>query len=257
MRDPFTKTVRLGTVEIMRDAGVRRGHVPGACSVFCKIEFSADGRLSVSGVEGPLRNGDALGACGQIVMHLLEKPELITPAAPEWDAAGILRFLQCWDRWHLNDMRAACEHQRAAGWLDVAGEEVKLYYFRRTTEASKAHKAAEDRAIAALRAGETHTPSPADSRIASLPYSFTTHDPATAAPEYEPATSLHAGHRGPSEVKRLGWLREDEHPRGILSKACPACGYKYGSAWLREEVPADVLAYLRGLPDTDRAPTWI
>jgi len=26
-------------------------------------------------------------------------------------------------------------------------------------------------------------------------------------------------------------------------------GYKYGSAWLREEVPADVLEYLRGLQD--------
>ena len=33
--------------------------------------------------------------------------------------------------------------------------------------------------------------------------------------------------------------------------------YKYGSAWLKIEVPADVLAWLAALPDTDRAPAWV
>ena len=34
-------------------------------------------------------------------------------------------------------------------------------------------------------------------------------------------------------------------------------GYKYGSSWLSEEVPADVLEWLRGLPDTDVTPAWV
>lgn len=34
-------------------------------------------------------------------------------------------------------------------------------------------------------------------------------------------------------------------------------GYKYGSSWLVEEVPADVLEWLAGLPDTDCQPAWV
>lgn len=30
--------------------------------------------------------------------------------------------------------------------------------------------------------------------------------------------------------KALGWLRENEHPDGILCKPCPVCGYKYGTS---------------------------
>lgn len=33
-------------------------------------------------------------------------------------------------------------------------------------------------------------------------------------------------------------------------------GHKYGHAWIREEVPADVLDWLRSLPDADKAPAW-
>lgn len=37
----------------------------------------------------------------------------------------------------------------------------------------------------------------------------------------------------------------------------PETGYRYGHAWLKEEVPADVLEWLQSLPDTDREPAWI
>lgn len=36
-------------------------------------------------------------------------------------------------------------------------------------------------------------------------------------------------------------VRPDEHPDGLLTKPCPACGYKYGTAWLREELPAEII----------------
>jgi len=35
------------------------------------------------------------------------------------------------------------------------------------------------------------------------------------------------------------------------------CGYKYGSEWKKEAVPADVLEFLRALPDTDVKPAWV
>jgi hypothetical protein len=38
----------------------------------------------------------------------------------------------------------------------------------------------------------------------------------------------------------LAWVRRDEHPQGLLSFPCPVCGYKYGTAWLTREIPADV-----------------
>jgi hypothetical protein len=33
-------------------------------------------------------------------------------------------------------------------------------------------------------------------------------------------------------------------------------GYKYGSAWLKVEVPQDVIDFLEALPNTDRQPAW-
>lgn len=36
-----------------------------------------------------------------------------------------------------------------------------------------------------------------------------------------------------------------------------ANGYQYGHAWKREEVPGEVLEFLRSLPETDREPAWV
>lgn len=34
-------------------------------------------------------------------------------------------------------------------------------------------------------------------------------------------------------------------------------GYKYGSSWLKEEVPEDVIEWLMALPDSPTIPTWL
>lgn len=49
----------------------------------------------------------------------------------------------------------------------------------------------------------------------------------------------------------LVWVSRDEHPEGLLSYPCPTCGYKYGTAWLTEQIPADVLVEIRGWLDAD------
>jgi hypothetical protein len=117
-RAPFTKIVRVGTVPV----GARKAQL------YCKVEWRNE-RLSFSGVVGPKSNGDASGGCGQVDMefahrdpfdndrrygHLVEPGEI--GFAPGWDAEKWLDFLDLWKRWHLNDMRAECEHQRAHGW---------------------------------------------------------------------------------------------------------------------------------------------
>lgn len=97
-------------------------------SVFVEVHYR-DGRLSLTGVEGPNRHGNAVGSCGQIDMHYAHRDPrdndpreraLVRPAdfnfAPGWDAGRWLDLLDVWKRWHLNDMRSGCEHQRALGW---------------------------------------------------------------------------------------------------------------------------------------------
>jgi len=100
IRVPFTKTVRLGTT----DEASRRS------SVYAKIEWNGS-RLSITGVVGPMPSGNALGSCGQIEMS---RPA-IKNCAPGWNLGLVKQFWETWSRWHLNDMRAECEHQRKRG----------------------------------------------------------------------------------------------------------------------------------------------
>lgn len=80
------------------------------------IEYT-DGRLSITGVEGALASGNCLGSCGQIDMdyrkgHLGKDFQMIDG----WTLPMFRKLLAIWDKWHLNDLKAGCEHQRALGW---------------------------------------------------------------------------------------------------------------------------------------------
>lgn len=116
-------------------------------------------RLSITGVEGPRRNGDCRGSCGQCREALLE----VTDPAEGYTLGTIRQLYAIWNAWHLNDLRAGCSHQQAFGW--------KSY---------------------------------------------------------------------------------DEHP----SEPCPICGYKFGSAWNTEIVPAGVIKFLAGLPKQEGPQGW-
>jgi hypothetical protein len=53
------------------------------------------------------------------------------------------------------------------------------------------------------------------------------------------------------------WVTPKEHIQGLLGRKCVECGYKYGTAWLHEPVPENVLNWLYNLPDTDKTPAWV
>ena len=117
-----------------------------------------------------------------------------------------------WKQYHLNDMHLECEHQAA-----------------------------------------TFTPTPEQTHMALLKYSLTT--PTSTLPEnisqyYEPKKPLYRGDTEHTERKKRGFLREEEHPDGILCKPCPVCGYKYGTSWNYFPVPRDdeqiILNLLKG-----------
>ncbi len=233
MKD-FKKTVRLG--------------MDATCAnIFCKVEF-ADGRLSISGVEGPLKSGECRGGCGQIGGDYLTGKSKITHPAPGWDEAKLKKFFEVWEEWHLNDMTPNCEHQK--GW-DTAKELELVEY----TWSDKFHDAR-------ARAEEGTMPLEEYAGFGKVVTRVHAATIAIERPKYESP-----------EVKELlaeGWIREDkkekkgagwvspiEHPEGLLTKACPTCGYKYGTEWKTREVPAEVLEFLKGLPDTDKTPAWV
>jgi hypothetical protein len=86
--------------------------------VFIKVGYTVKdgkGRLSITGVEGPTWNGDCIGGCGQIEMHMNTEYLATLHYAPGWDEFSVAKLIAIWRRWHLNDMRAGCEHQRARG----------------------------------------------------------------------------------------------------------------------------------------------
>ena len=80
--------------------------------VFVQI-IHRDGRLSLTGVQGPLRGGAAVGSAGQI--YPIEIPNA-GGYSEGWDRVKLATLNTVWKDFHLNYMRAGCEHQRAAQW---------------------------------------------------------------------------------------------------------------------------------------------
>lgn len=164
------KIVRAGKVP-----EYKRNGSPVFANVFCRVTLHDNGRLSITGVVGPLKSGNAYGSCGQIVDTLRD------PAFVPRDGFNARRFADVWDRWHLNDMRAGSPAQET--------------YIREHLNDGKRR-------------------------------------------EYPEVCAL---------LESAG-LNPD-----------PETGYRYGSAWMREEVPADVIAWLfsDAVPVTDVAPAWV
>jgi hypothetical protein len=95
--ESIDKVVRIGTVKTY---GGRWANV------YCRITYK-NGRLSITGVVGPLPSGGCLGSCGQINADWTP----IVNYAKGWTPSKVRRFLDIWDRWHLNDMQAGTPEQ--------------------------------------------------------------------------------------------------------------------------------------------------
>lgn len=244
----------------------------GGYNIFCRIEFN-DPRLSISGVEGPLPSGNACGGCGQIRDDIRRNLKDLVPA-PGWDKKKIVKFLDIWDKWHLNDMRPGCEHQTGPEWKyhDI---EIKKYSLRWE------NYYALENAINAATANRYNLKTRGGLQIASnecyeaeiLLYFFdlgigyfsniglpdgTIEEARESYPVLDEYLTNHPeALQIKTEKKGNGWTYENEHPEGILMKACPVCGYKYGSAWRTEAIPQDVIDFLFSLPNTDITPAWV
>lgn len=217
------------------------GHDADRNAVFVTVRWDGK-RLSISGVVGPKSNGDARGSCGQCIDAVRQcKPT--AEFAPFRD-----RLVEVWERWHLNDMRADCEHQRALWDTD---EPLEVVTYHLTTEANmRRRKVLENVAHNALR-GNLPELSPRDRALAEMADWFRDrYSPPDADSPLSDCFEVRKRETRPAGA--VGW---NEHPRGLLSRECPTCGYRYGTKWLTEDVPAEVIDFLASLPTSDALPT--
>lgn len=150
--------------------------------------------------------------------------------------AKLARLVAIWHRWHLNDMRPGCEHQRE--WDTSEKLTVVDYTWGDTFHAAR--RRAEE---GAMSADEYAAYGVMHKRVYAATIGFNT----TKFPTQEIEELLAGGWLkvGKTEEKTAGWVHINEHPKGLMSKPCDVCGYKYGNAWIYEPIPADVLAEIK------------
>lgn len=201
--------------------------------------------LHITGVVGPRSNGDCYSA-GQCYDEMRGG----TPNEG-WTADSLYYLLDTWQRWHLNDMKPYCVHQ--AKW--DGGKECKLYEYKMGDDTYKRRSRLKDSIHKMLLAGDAVQLSDSQRRLLGSDVFVKTYtDTAPAGYELYKEYTKHARELYPidSDTK---W--GDKHPDGILTKPCPVCGYKWGSSWRAECVPAEVLQWLEALPDSKRTPAWV
>lgn len=247
--------------KIVRIGSIKPEWMHREIDVFYKIEIK-DGNLSISGVIGPKSNGDAWGGCGQINMDFEHRnpadndkrePNPIKADsftfAPGWDKEKWFNFLDIWGKWHLNNMRAGCVHQRE-NWETQA--EIELIEYSWSDKYYGMMKKAEN---GELTADEYQEFQEIALKVKNVTISYPhVKYPSPLVLELLDGDWIKERKR---ETKTAGWISEAEHPAGLLSKPCEVCGYKYGTAWLKQDLPEGVVEFLEALPDTDKHPAWV
>ena len=178
---------------------------------------------------GTLRMSGAVGdSYGQLVIrYSTNSPHL--KFNPGWNEEKWKKLLEIWNEWHLNDLRPGCRHQK-----DWGKEQIDVYTYELDRTTILERQKIQENAMQRLLNGETVTLDAYEIYLLHLPYSYKSGD-------NEPRS----GYRLVRYENVLsGHVYPHEHPKGVLTKACPTCGHKYGTDWQKEEVPADVIAWL-------------
>ena len=206
--------------------------------------------------------GEYDGSSGQCL-------DSIAKAYPDDDM--VQRIYTVWARWHLNDMNAGCSHQRETWDLDaklVTGitrfefDTAKAYTaiarkLEKSREFSKKlpprqrvfgrppTEAAEKEAcrIVSEANGITSDRWRYYIRLKNIP-DHVKHNKSwgmqllkkmKVPDEAIPYIKIRYEEKSASQV---AW---DEYPGGLLGKPCEVCGYEYGTKWIYEKLPRDVL----------------
>ena len=210
--------------------------------VFCIIKI-CEGEFTASGVVGPLANGNCLGSAGQI------NPVEVDHYAEGWSLQLLTEFNEIWSRWHLNNMEASCEHQRDLNTQKV----IELIEFEWSKAYYNQRNSAEDGTMSQKSYAAWGNIVKRVTRILFSP------DASHKWESPEVKRLIAEGwikKKGKIKKEACGWVRYSEHPEGLLCKPCEVCGYKYGTAWLKEELPDAVRCFVEELPLCHKIPAW-
>lgn len=132
-------------------------------------------------------------------------------------------IMELWQKYHLNDTKAWCEHQNYG---DDMQEKVTVYHLRGNEEYDRLSKIRElpERYLTVTEEG-----------LKNVPMAL-----------YEPST-LYS--KDGKEQKSTGWITYDElyAPEGLLGRECPECGAKYGHSWYYMPIPENDLNRIKQL----------
>lgn len=151
----------------------------------------------------------------------------------------VARLCDIWEVRHLNGMSPACEHQRAEDW---GKEQVEVITYKLTHEAYEMRQAAIGKASAAAVSGVVADLDPTERALLACKWYADIFQPPDADSPLSGCYEV-----GKRETKHTGWVHPHEHPRGVLGKPCPVCGYKYGNAWMHYVLPAGIIEEVREL----------
>jgi hypothetical protein len=190
-----------------------------------------DGKLSITGVHGPKRNGDCSGSAGQCSDVLLASKD------PKHH-----KLKEVWDKWHLNDMNAACEHQEA-NW-DFS-QKITTYKHQLKNEVITNKDRVKNEALKELKVGETVKLTEEERELLNLEF-WVENSREVYKPEFYFLKE--------SKTEKAHHVSLEKG--GLLGKPCEVCGYKYGTAWLKKEVPEDVIEFLKTFEDHSDKYPW-
>lgn len=208
-----------------------------------------DEKLSLSGVVGPRSNGDCYGSAGQIDMSFKEIDPRghITINDVEGNKKIIARLLNVWRRFHMNDTQAACEHQRQI-WKTEIHKKLRLTSYKWSDKYHAARQAAQDGTMPEYQYKEW---SSIVCRVDAA--TIDTNSPKYPSDEIRNLIAEGWIKEDKTEEKDAHWTHFQEHPKGLLCKPCPVCGYKYGTEWKKKAVSSWAIRFLESLPDNGLA----
>ena len=185
----------------------------GKPSATLDIELKETEKGAVFTVHGEIKKL-CWGQCVEKIADLYPRPE-------------VLEILDLWGKYHLNDMHADCAH---AVNEKKAEKILTLRKFKLKPSCSALQDSIKKQVNAEiLETGAAHL-TEKQRQIYALAYTVDWVDslPADIADFYTVAET---------KQERAGFVKQDQHPDGVLCKPCPVCGYKYGTAWNFRPIP--------------------
>lgn len=134
-------------------------------------------------------------------------------------------IMTLWEKYHLNDTNAWCEHQNYGNGIH---KDITIHKLSGNEEYDRISKIRElpDRYLKVTDEGLKNVP--------MALYEYSSYD-------------LKKGTN--TEVKSNGWITYDEKysPEGLIGKECPICGAKYGHGWYYMPIAENDLARIKEL----------